>query len=279
MKALFYFFTILFTVFGFLQADEPYLIVNMSNKAKLPKNFRIDPDLNASASGQFSVKSLDALIKAIPKGKEIVVIDLRQESHGFINGAAVSWRKPPRNWSNVGKALPEIIRDETDRLRALQAHKFTLLYNFWIPFPIFVHSTHTEEEVVKSRSLKYLRIPVTDHRRPADAEIDRFVLAVRGLPANSFLAIHCAAGKGRSTTLICMYDMIRNAKKDSYESILERQFKLGGVDYLAVKANVAWKQSDYVQKQELLKKFYGFCRTSDPLVVLWTEWLLKNSAS
>lgn len=276
MNRLLYPIFIFLACFGSLHADEPYLLLNMANKMKLPKNFRIDTHLNASASGQFSTKSLETMLKAFPKDKSILVVDLRQESHGFANGAAISWRKPPKNWANIDKTLPEIIQDEKTRLKQLESHRFSLIYHFGLPFPIYVRSTQTEEELTESFYLNYLRIPVADHRRPADADVDHFILSVRGLPSNAFVAFHCAAGKGRSTIFICMYDMIRNAKKTSYEAILERQYKSGGVDYLAVKANAAWKQSDFRKKQELLKNFYQYCRESDPLTVLWTEWLSKR---
>ena len=73
----------------------------------LPKEFRKTTDLesindnkslkligldklNISGSQQFSEYNLPLLIKAIDTSLPITVVDLRQESHGFINGFPVS---------------------------------------------------------------------------------------------------------------------------------------------------------------------------------------------
>ena len=62
-------------------------------KDGMTRNFR---DLSvigiiAIASAQFSEDELQKLRQKYPNEK-IVIVDLRQESHGFINGKPVSWR-------------------------------------------------------------------------------------------------------------------------------------------------------------------------------------------
>lgn len=88
---------------------DVHLVVDLVHDVNaLPKNFRKTTNLaviennkdinltgldklNISGSSQFSVNNLPMLIDAIGTSLPITVIDLRQESHGFINEYAVSW--------------------------------------------------------------------------------------------------------------------------------------------------------------------------------------------
>src|SRR5258708_7019779 len=105
------------------QADNLLLILNMDNQKVLPRNFRMTRmsdelynatqqgslstvglfELNASASGQFSQQGLEKILELIPSN-HILLLDLREESHGFINGIAVSWYSE-KDWGNRGKNL------------------------------------------------------------------------------------------------------------------------------------------------------------------------------
>ena len=105
-----------------LKAEETLLIYNKSNNTKstLPKNFRdlSDIGLNAIASGQFSEGELKEIQKKYPNQK-FIILDLRRESHGFINGKAVSWYGK-FNKSNENKTADEIIKDEQTLLEKLK---------------------------------------------------------------------------------------------------------------------------------------------------------------
>ena len=121
----------------------PLLILEKPNEARLPRNFRsyreryklgdIPPSLHSeldlltiSGSAQFSENQLKALLSHIPAPFPIYIIDLRQESHGFLNGNAVSWYIP-RNWINIGKKLDEIEYAENQKLQNLLSNRFTIL--------------------------------------------------------------------------------------------------------------------------------------------------------
>ena len=75
---------------AFAGTDQPTLILNAPDKAGAPRNYRSIKKLDASGSGQFSAKELDA-VRERTGGRPLIVLDLRQESHGFVGGTAVSW--------------------------------------------------------------------------------------------------------------------------------------------------------------------------------------------
>ncbi len=62
--------------------------------------------LSISGSAQFSREGLRQLQEKLA-GKKLLVVDLRQESHGFLNGWPVSWYAD-HDWANLGKTLKEV---------------------------------------------------------------------------------------------------------------------------------------------------------------------------
>jgi len=287
-----------------LQA-ELTLILNMEDRELLPEHFRscTDPlhfsgletlpnlkgleELRASGSGQFSKKSLKALLQRLGNPLRCTVVDLRQESHGFINGMAVSWYSP-KDWGNSGKTLDQIIRDEDARLKEALREQHVIIYQVLSKTPddaiankkaisTEVKSVATEKEVTTAASIEYIRIPVADHTRPSDVEVDQFVAFIRDLPANAWLHFHCAAGAGRTTTFMVMYDMARNAKQVSLEDILERQWLLGGIELSKLPNISHWKYDLAVDRIAFLKKFYNYCHDNrNGFRDSWSDYLRKK---
>src|SRR5678815_5292737 len=95
----------------------------------LPNNFRSMQSLkiagnNASGSAQYSLSQLQAMISQKVVTTPLVIVDLRQEYHGFltVNPAlygeteiAVGWFAE-RDWINVDKDLPSIVTFELNKL-------------------------------------------------------------------------------------------------------------------------------------------------------------------
>lgn len=102
-------------------SDEIHLILDIMRFDQLPTHFRTTADLsvfnntnintkgmstlNISGSEQFSKTNLPLLVNAIKSPYKITDIDLRQESHGFINELPVSWANARDN-ANAGLNLP-----------------------------------------------------------------------------------------------------------------------------------------------------------------------------
>lgn len=261
-------------------ANEPTLILNSLNSPSLPRNFRMTATpieyentqgldtLNASASGQFSEQGLKGMIEIIP-GSNIVIIDLRQETHGFINGMAVSW-STDRNWGNQGKTVDEIENEQYQRLHELEQGKATDIIINEKPVKIRVKSVLTEEELVTSYGLGYFHLPVTDHVRPKDSDVDLFLEYLQTIPENTWLHFHCSAGKGRASTFLTMYDMINNARDATVEDIFKRQHILGGKDFIT-EPQQSWKYELALERIAFLNRFYMYCRDSN-FDTSWTDW-------
>jgi predicted protein tyrosine phosphatase len=272
---------------------NPVLIINAPNyKGVLPKKFRTTNDpftqegislkgldtLHASGSAQFSKDGFNQILKKVP-GYEMVVIDLRQESHGFLNGMAISWFCP-RNWINRDKTLEQIEQEENQLLANLSEQSEVAIYR---RRPNEAHMLESKQIVKKVMSecelcekvfdVGYFRMPVADHVRPDDPVVDRFIQFVSSLPSQAWLHFHCSAGEGRTSTFMAMYDMMRNAKEVGLNDIFKRQFHLGGLSFLDEPSENFWNYSLKKERIKFLHQFYNYCKTnSDDFKQLWSDW-------
>ena len=163
-------------------------------------------------------------------------IDLRQESHGFLNHAAVSWHGP-QNAANRGLAATEVEQDETARLQRALGHVVQALpmgrydeEHIKNSFDEPVQSWSTERELARRAGLGYKRFAATDMEWPAPAVIDDFVDFYRSLPKNhGWLFFHCQAGQGRTTTFMVLYELLEHPSVTADEAIAHQR-SLGGAD-------------------------------------------------
>ena len=270
---------------------ETYLILNMENEAVLPRNFRISNDfvtimsedapsilgfteLNISGSGQFSRDSLKTMIETIPNWN-ITIVDLREEPHCFLNHMAITWYSK-NNWTNQGLSLEQIELDEMERVLLLQQTPEALVYtdkHQADSFTLAPETVETERDVATYFGLGYVRIPATDHMRPSDKSVDAFVELVKAMEPGAWLHMHCSAGRGRTTTFMTLFDMMKNAGKVSLEDIVKRQHLLGGLDLFDLSNGDEWKIPHKKARAELVKDFYRYCQEVPDFSVSWSEWL------
>lgn len=300
MKSLIFGMTIVLlltiSAFSWAKYTRPLLVLDMRNSPELPKHFRAVSDslpetvntkglsdLHIAGGAQFSKASLEKILRRL-QTKRIVVIDLRQESHGMLNGNAISWYGW-RNAANAGKTPVQIVEDQSGLLVALGQQEIAVVNKILKKSPdgaiekvkpteYMVHQTTTEEELVTGMKLRYKRIYVQDYHAPTDKEVDRFLEIVRSVPANRWIYFHCRAGVGRTTVFLTMFDMLHNAKKVSFEEIIARQIALGGKDLGALPAKTHFKHRWAVDRYNFIKKFYEYAHDNrDNFKTSWSQWL------
>jgi hypothetical protein len=284
-------------------AESPVLIWDIDPRlAKaLPRNFRTtdDPlkasdgktpsttgliDLHASGSGEFTADNLKLLLTRM-HGR-VTIFDLRQETHVFVNGLPVSWFAT-RDWANVGRSQTEIEEDEAARVKSLTPGSDVAVRpgkpvkkgnaGSAVPQQVIVKEASIERDLVSSAGTSYVRVAVTDHARPLDDAVDRFILAVRALPENAWAHFHCEAGLGRTTTFLVLYDMLRNATRVSLEDIVRRQ-RLLGYDYDVLRVAGNWKAPYTEDRIAFVRAFYDYARANpNGRPQLWSEWLKSAS--
>lgn len=239
-------------------------------------------DLRASGSSEFSEAGLIWLKQHL--GENLIIVDLRQESHGFLNGAPITWYAQD-NWLNLGKTRQQALQDESARLAALTRDKSARVYNakavkHGINDPgegIEVKRAWSEQEWVERHKIRYFRLTVPDHMRPANEDVDLFVAFFRTLSDKDWLHFHCRAGIGRTTTFLAMSDMMRNADRVSLEDIVARQAAvMPHYDLFGLKSKGP-REEIYKSRADFLRLFYEYAkafRAGDKSS--WSEWLKKR---
>jgi Inositol hexakisphosphate len=280
---------------------SPVLIWDIDPRlaSALPRNFRTtdDPlkasdgktssatgliDLHASGSGEFTADNLKLLLTRMHG--PVTVFDLRQETHIFVNGLPVSWFAT-RDWANVGRSQTEIEKDEAAWVQSLGPGSEIAVRPgepvkkgnaaSVAPQHVIVKEASIERDLVSSAGANYVRVAITDHTRPLDDAVDRFILAVRALPENAWVHFHCEAGLGRTTTFMVLYDMLRNASRVSLDDIVRRQ-KLLGYDYDVLRpvGPGNWKAPYVEDRIAFVRAFYNYARANpNGRPQLWSEWL------
>lgn len=266
------------------------LLVLDEDDSALPKNFRYHifnknrPFVpNASASGQFSERTLRNILPHL-KGK-VWIIDLRRESHGFVNGIPVSWFYP-QNSSNQSLSNEQILLEEQKKINALKGvivvhdilSKSQGEINQTRDFVISVKSAETEGELTQRLHVNYFRLAVRDHHRPSDEIVDCFIEFIKTLPPNSWLHFHCRGGKGRSTAFITLYDMLLYGKKRSFQEVMAYHLSLGGSDLMMLPSGANhWKRKVALARKKFMMQFYQYA--TDPKGYpqqSWSQWLLTQ---
>ncbi|WP_315115518.1 fused DSP-PTPase phosphatase/NAD kinase-like protein [uncultured Clostridium sp.] len=275
--------------------QEPYyeprnnnlrLVINSDNTNRLPSHFRKTTDLNnlkgnnsinlnglanlnISGSSQFSENGLILVKQSLGNAMPIIIVDLREESHGFINGIAISW-VDSHNKANKGLTKEEVLSDENARLQSILLNRPISIGNR----TLIPKKVEDEENLVRSYGISYMRIPVTDKERPTNAMIDYFIKFVNSLLPNTWLHFHCKAGAGRTTTFMVMYDMMKNAKNVSLQDIMNRQVLLGGKDLLRDELHPMNRSK---KRAELIKRFYRYCvENNDNFKTTWSQWIRQH---
>ena len=288
-------------------ADEikyPVLSFDSPKDATLPKNFRTTKDpfkvrdvhkpgpsvntptrkgfdsLMASASGQISETTLKNIL---PKMQgDIYIVDVRQESHGFLNGEPIGWYGY-RNYQNRDKTPDQVLKIENSLLAGIAKKKKvtvsyieekvngTVLKTLEKRVP--VEKVERVDEFWKRQNLKFKRFFVTDHRRPSPEQVDQFIKFVDSLPQGTWTHFQCRAGRGRSSTFLIMYDILRNAKKVSLNDMIRRHHFIGGINFRAHRVTPRWKSRATIRRRNFIKRFYEYASSSKGYgKVSYSQW-------
>ncbi|MBR4643056.1 MAG: protein tyrosine phosphatase [Selenomonadaceae bacterium] len=252
-------------------------------RGKEPTRLGLD-NLHASASGQPSLAALTTLYQKIHEQEpdaKIFMIDLRQESHGFVNALPVSWYVE-RNAANAGKNSSEVMADEVERLKNLRGIETTFepLGNadkqMFKPITIIPRVVQTEREACAQVGFEYKRFAAADMQFPAPEIVDDFIIFVANLPENSWLHFHCQAGHGRTTTFLAMYDIMKNPDVP-LEEICKRQYLLGGSNLLLEPEGDDWYSKMNRDRAKKIRLFHEFVQgtRAEQIGLQWSEWLIQ----
>ena len=232
--------------------NESIITIDSTSSVGLPMRLRDIPTLNISGSAQFTKDQLLNLKNSINKDN-ICIVDLRQESHGMINDLAISILNPYKDLNN-GFTTEQTIKAENSLLNKIKIGNTIQLYKHTGIFikDITVDFISNESQLVTEADMQYKRFAVKDNSAPTPDIVDEFVEFIKNKPDDIHLHFHCAAGKGRTTSFMVMYQAMKNNSNLTLEQLLSYQYNIGGVNLHDnnIQYNFLEDFCNYVQKNK-----------------------------
>ncbi len=140
----------------------------------------------------------------------------------------------------------------------------------------------TEDEEARTYGFGYKKVIIGSKFTASDKNIEEIISYFDHLPENHWLHFHCAHGSGRTSMLIVMIDIMKNAPKVALKDIVRRQHLLGSVDLFDT---TVWPGGHYTQtmldnRKKFVENFYGFiCQRKEGGIQSWSEWHEQQSES
>ena len=242
-------------------------------------NVRFLPEEGMSGSAQFSEDQFHTLAAQLKERSDNVwIVDCRLESHGLINGIAVSWCDAD-NAANLGMTAEEVTAAE-EALSALAGTTVTA-YTTENDQPkdgikLTVEKWETESALVEGEGLDYLRLACPDHCWPPAQVIDTFIGFAGNLEEDAWLHFHCQAGSGRTGAFMTIYEMMH--KPDvPVEEILRHQADTGSGN-LVDRAKPE-KSPEQKERCVLARAVYLYIQENRETgyALKWSDWLQAHS--
>lgn len=244
-------------------------------------NVRFLHEENMSGSAQYSDDQFHVLASQLHElSEDVWIVDCRQESHGLINGIAVSWCGED-NAANAGKSAEEVMQEE-EGLSKLIGKKIKA-YTAENDEPkegidLTVETWKTEASLAEEEGFLYKRLACPDHCWPPAEVIDDFIAFAKDLDDDAWLHFHCQAGSGRTGAFMTVYEMMQKPDA-SVEEILAHQADTGSGNLL----ERAKPEKSYDQKIRcvMARAAYLYIQENRDAgwKTTWSEWLASHSVS
>ncbi|MEG0128435.1 phosphatase [Clostridium sp.] len=259
------------TIHGFsTYSNKPnsnYIVLDSQARGILPNKFRIDDSLNISGSSQFTPEELPNIKNKI-NHPSISIIDLRQESHGFINDIAISFYSPSLNLNN-GLTTSKILSEQTKLLAGIPLNRRITIYHKTLRPALnpVAASIYNEGELCRKNNFIYVRLPVDCSGIPSPETVDQFVAMMKYKVHDSHLHFHCDSGEARTTTFMTMYQIFRQGGETSLTQIINSQISLGGSNIL-----------DSSHRADFINEFYNYINSnkSSNYRVPYSVWITQS---
>jgi len=207
------------------------------------------------ASGSTSVRFPDLMRRLRHITGSKIVVDGMAEFHGYIKGIPSTFFAYQREAPSMKHLIRRFIYTGTTDMRSDLV-------------------TPEDQEALKY-GLGYKRVNIGSSFIETDENIDQIIDFYDTLPPEAWLHFHCAHGKGRTSILLVMLDIMKNAPVVSLQDIVERQILLGSENLLNTEA---WKNGTYNEqklkaRKKFVENFYAFvCQRKAGGPHHWSAW-------
>lgn len=244
-----------------------------------------------SGSAAPTLENMIWIKKTTGEQHPVYIIDLRQETHLYLNGLPISlfYKRDEINWGNTPWEITK--KEQLWVKHFLKSGMISINKSgkvqagFKVPteqVTLQIKELYPEDYAAKKAGVDYFRIEVPDYHPPSPDQVDQFLAIIKKVPSNAWLHFHCAGGKGRTTTFMVMRDILANAKHVSLQDIITRQEKIGGIDLLGTSLSLAeqpWKKEYHQARTDYIRLFYNYIHSSTYPRETFAAWVSKQPDS
>lgn len=157
-----------------------------------------------------------------------------------------------------------------------------LALKYYIRRLVFTGTTEVRPDLIHSELIEakkygfiYKNLVIGSRFKTHDENVDELITLFDNFAQKAWIHFHCTHGKGRTSMLLVMLDIMINAPKVALKDIIKRQHLLGSVD---LSDTVTWLKGGYTTKQletrkRFIEEFYEFVRQrkagGNPR---WSDW-------
>ena len=194
--------------------------------------------LHLSGSDQFSTRTFKQILDGMPRGSSpdgLLILDLRNDLHGFLNGAPAAWRDWDLQSQPSLRSAEGLLAEEAQRFSAIEGTQ----QKVWLApgdlqwrgtVEVTIESAQTEPAWLQSQKVGYTRMPIPLWVVPTDDTIDGIVKLVAGMSPRRWIHVHDGWTQWGTVIVMTMIDMMRNAQQVPLQDILVRQSVLAGLN-------------------------------------------------
>ena len=253
-------FFILFIVFYLISTDDYSNAKFRTMQGNFSTRKKVDltglRDLKASGG---PIINFSKLRKKLHRARgKIIIIDGMSEEHGYIGNISTTFFGYDYKGFNLLFFIRRLIFTNTSK--------------------ILSKYTNSEAIIAKNFYFDYKHIQIESKFLTPDKCVDEFVSYIDKVPDNMWIYFHCRHGKGRTSMMLAMYDIMKNAPTVALKDIVKRQHLLGSVNlfdtrYWKIKGSKAYSSKTLEQRKKFIINFYTFiCQRKAGGIKKWSDW-------
>ncbi len=191
---------------------------------------------------------------------KIIVVDAIRQYHGYMDFPLL--KEVPTTFFAYERRDPDL------------RHLFRRLI-FTGTIQIRPELVSPEKKLAEKYGFDYKNIKIDSRILTPDASVDAFVAYFDKLPTDVWVHFHCRLGKGRTSMMLVMADIMRNAPTVALEDIVKRQHLLGSENLFNTVARNGgtYFSSTLKRRKKFIEEFYTFiCQRKAGKIQQWSEW-------
>jgi hypothetical protein len=216
-------------------------------------------DIKASGGAAVHFFDLKRRLGHIKENK--LIVDGMTEFHGYLNGIPTTFLAYQTDLYNWKYTIRRLLMTGTTK--------------------VCKENVVPASEAAKKNGFSYVNLNVGSRFIPSHEKIDEIVKLLENLPEDTWVHFHCHHGKGRTSMMLNMLDIMRNAPTVALNDIVRRQRLLGSEDLLntTVWARGSYTKAELVQRRDFITQFYAFVvQRKAGGVQLWSEWRAQEKS-